>query len=120
MRRTTLILAVAFVAAIAVAGSAHAQVTFTDPRFSAEVLFSLDAFEANGLTFSPDGRMFVWQRSGKVWIYKNGAVLPTPFFDLGTEINVSLDDGLLGVAIDRNFAANGWVYLLYTFAGGGS
>jgi glucose/arabinose dehydrogenase len=94
--------------------------TFTDPRFAAEPLFNLQPFEPNGLAFAPDGRLFVWQRSGQVWIYKNGILLPDPFVDLRSEINPTLDDGLLGLTFDPNFTINGQVYLLYTHISGGS
>ncbi|HUN80192.1 MAG TPA: hypothetical protein VMV81_01660, partial [Phycisphaerae bacterium] len=34
--------------------------------------------QAVGLTFAPDGRMFIWEKAGKVWIYQDGALLLTP------------------------------------------
>src|SRR5262245_3391309 len=117
--RACVVLLVLVATAVLGAGEAYGQ-TFTDPRFSTEVLFRLEPFEPNGLGFSPDGRLFVWQRSGLVWVYKNGALQPDPFIDIRANINPTLDDGLLGLTFDPDFALNGYVYLLYTHISGGS
>ena len=70
--------------------SARAQ-TFADPGFSTEVVTTLPEFSPVGLTFAPDGRMFIWQRDGVVRIFKNGALLPAPFIDIGSQVNQFLD-----------------------------
>lgn len=67
---------------------------------------------ATTFSFSPDGRIFILERTGKVKIFKNGQVLPTPFVDLpsaGTG-----DRGLIGIAFDPDYANNKWVYFWYT------
>src|SRR5262245_16981401 len=92
--------------------------TFTDPLFVSETVASLPAFTPVGLTFAPDGRIFIWQKSGIVRIVKNGALLPTPFLDIQSKVNRCLDRGLLGLALDPSFSANRYVYLLYTFESG--
>ena len=96
----------------------HAQGTFTDPGFIAETVVHLPPFTAVGLAFAPDGRMFIWEKSGVVRIVKNGELLATPFIDISSRVNQVLDRGLLGLAIDVNFSSNGYVYLLYTFEEG--
>jgi aldose sugar dehydrogenase len=70
------------------------------------------------LSFAPDGRLFVAERSGRVRI-----------FDLATstsELALTLDDvfrqgeaGLLGLALAPDFAATRLVFLYYTAAVGG-
>ncbi|MGQ0629111.1 MAG: PQQ-dependent sugar dehydrogenase [Phycisphaerales bacterium] len=70
--------------------------------------------EATGLTFDDDGRMFVWEKAGRVHIVENGVRLPTPLIDLRQEVNPWRDFGLLGFALDPHFHENGYVYLLYT------
>ena len=65
--------------------------------------------------FLPDGRALITEQSGIVRVYKNGAVLPTPFIDIHNHVNAYWDHGLLGIAVDPNFAVNGYVYLLYTY-----
>jgi glucose/arabinose dehydrogenase len=90
-------------------------ITFNDQGFSSETVLTLPAFSIVGATFAPDGRIFVWQREGVVRIYKNGQLLPTPFVDITPEVNIGGDRGLLGLAVDPNFAQTGYVYLLYVF-----
>ncbi|HYM14676.1 MAG TPA: PA14 domain-containing protein, partial [Dehalococcoidia bacterium] len=75
---------------------------------------------ASGLTlptafaFAPDGRIFIALKDGPVRIVKNGVLLATPFYTV-TPLNNYHDRGLLGIALDPNFAVNGYVYLSYTY-----
>ena len=69
--------------------------------------------EAVGLTFAPDGRMYVWERAGRVWIVENGVKSATPFLDISQEVGGWRDFGLLGFALHPDFYNNGHVYLLY-------
>jgi glucose/arabinose dehydrogenase len=89
--------------------------TFADSRFGAETVVTLPAFTPVGVTFAPDGRMFIWQKNGIVRIYKNGVLLGEPFLDISSKVNNFHDRGLLGFALDPNFATNGYAYLFYTY-----
>lgn len=60
----------------------------------------------------PDGRIFVTQQGGALRIIKNGALLPTPFTTVTT--TSSGERGLLGIAIDPNYAVNRFIYVYYT------
>jgi len=64
------------------------------------------------MEFSPDGRLFVTEKAGKLMIIKNGALLTTPFLSLS--VNNSGERGLLGIAFDPNFGTNKFVYVYYT------
>ncbi len=57
-------------------------------------------------------RVYGWEASGKVWIVEDGVRLPQPLVDISSEIGPEL--GLLGFALDPDFQANGYLYLLYT------
>ena len=46
---------------------------------------------------------------------KNGSVLSTPFINLTSRVNNYWDRGLLGMAVDPNFATNGYVYFYYVY-----
>ena len=70
--------------------------------------------EAVGITFTPSGRMFVWERTGKVWIIDQANPVTTPFLDIGPEVLAWRDHGMLGFALHPNFEQNGFVYLLFT------
>jgi uncharacterized repeat protein (TIGR02543 family) len=67
--------------------------------------------EAVGLTFNSTGKMFVWERPGKVWVVVNGQ--RQQLLDIGEEVGAWEDQGLLGFALDPNFDTNGYMYLLY-------
>lgn len=69
--------------------------------------------EAVGITFASDGRMFVWERGGRIWIVENGIKSSQPFLDISDEVGGWRDFGLLGVALHPDFYNNGYVYLLY-------
>jgi glucose/arabinose dehydrogenase len=68
------------------------------------------------VVFLPDGRKFVVEKAGIVWVMTPaGAKLVTPFLDINAEVRGSIGDlGLLGVAIDPDYSTDPWVYLTYT------
>jgi glucose/arabinose dehydrogenase len=67
---------------------------------------------ATAMAIAPDGRIFVTLQDGSLRVVKNGALLPTPF--LTVTVDAAGERGLLGVALDPNFAANNFVYIYYT------
>ena len=69
--------------------------------------------EVAGLTFDENGRAYVWERAGRVWIVENGIKHATPLIDIHDEVGGWRDFGLLGFALHPNFAQNGWIYLFY-------
>jgi glucose/arabinose dehydrogenase len=68
--------------------------------------------------FLPDGRNLVVQSGGTVWtILADGTQYPTPFVNLESEVAAVQDLGLLGAAVDPDFAlgpSHRWIYLGYT------
>jgi len=65
------------------------------------------------LTFAPDGRLFFTERTGAVRVIQNGQLLPEPWAVLpAARLG---EGGLLGLALDPQFATNGFVYLYYTY-----
>ncbi len=82
--------------------------------------FVIDAVASNftlptAFTFLPDGRILIAEQTGLVWVYKNGAILPTPLIDLRGRVNAYWDRGLIGMTADPNFASNGYLYFLYVY-----
>jgi glucose/arabinose dehydrogenase/PKD repeat protein len=74
------------------------------------------------LAFAPDGRMLIAQQTGELLVYRAGAPAPALALDLksagpnGTSlVCANLERGLLGVAVDPEFAQNGVIYLYYTW-----
>lgn len=70
----------------------------------------------SALAFIPDGRILVCQETGQLRVVKNGSLLATPAITLS--VNSSGERGLIGVAVDPNFATNHYIYLYYTHTSG--
>ncbi len=66
-----------------------------------------------GATFDANGRMYVWEKAGRVWIVENGVKLNPPLIDISQEVGDWRDHGCLGFALDPNFLTNGRIYLMY-------
>ena len=69
--------------------------------------------EAVGVTFSAAGRMFVWERPGRIWFRDPGETNFTQLLDISEEVGDWGDAGCLGFAVDPQFQVNGNIYLLY-------
>jgi glucose/arabinose dehydrogenase len=48
-------------------------------------------------------------------VYEHGALLTTPALDISGKVCTNGGRGLLGVAVDPNFATNNYIYLYYTY-----
>ncbi len=59
-----------------------------------------------------NGDIYIGEQGGMVLDYHNGALLPTPVLTLNV-FSVG-ETGLLGLALDPNFATNGYIYVSYT------
>ncbi|MEO8503283.1 MAG: PQQ-dependent sugar dehydrogenase [Acidobacteriota bacterium] len=81
--------------------------------FSEQILTSaLSAPTAMAIAPDPDNRVFVTQQGGALRVIKNDVLLATAFTTLTVDSNG--ERGLLGVALDPNFATNHFLYLYYT------
>jgi glucose/arabinose dehydrogenase len=71
--------------------------------------------EPTSVVFSPDGRVFVAEKSGVIKVF-DGVTDTTPqvFADLSREVYNYWDRGLLGMALDPAFPARPYIYVLYT------
>jgi glucose/arabinose dehydrogenase len=69
-----------------------------------------------GITHAGDGsgRLFILEQAGRIRIFKNGALLATPFLDLTGRISSGGEQGLLGLAFPHDFASKGYFYVNYT------
>ncbi len=67
------------------------------------------------MRFAPDGRVFVAEKPGAIKVFDGlGDTTPTTFANLRTQVNHNWDRGLLGLALDPDFPAKPFVYVLYT------
>jgi glucose/arabinose dehydrogenase/PKD repeat protein len=84
----------------------------TPPAGFSSVLVSSQWNEAVGITFNNNGqKMFVWERTGKVWVVENEQ--KKLLLDISQEVGGWHDHGLLGFALHPQFDQNGYFYLFY-------
>lgn len=65
-----------------------------------------------GLAFLPDGRMLVTERPGRLRIVATNGNLSAPIMGV-PEVFARGQGGLLDVAVDPDYATNGWIYFSY-------
>jgi glucose/arabinose dehydrogenase len=72
--------------------------------------------QPTSVRFSPDGRIFVAEKSGLIKVFDGiGDNTATVFADLRTKVHNFWDRGLLGLALDPEFPAKPFVYVVYTY-----
>jgi len=67
------------------------------------------------LAVAPDGAVFFVEREGRLKRYDPASASTSLVAQL--EVSTVQEDGLLGIALDPDFAGNGWLYLFYSPAG---
>ena len=71
------------------------------------------------LTHVGDGRLFIVEQRGVIWVMRDGVVEPEPFLDIRDRVNSSaFEQGLLGLAFDPEYSRSGYFYVNYTDSGG--
>jgi glucose/arabinose dehydrogenase len=71
------------------------------------------------IRFSPDGRVYVAEKSGQIFEYDNiRDTSGTRIADLRTNVHNFWDRGLLGLALDPGFPDQPYLYVLYTHDAG--
>jgi glucose/arabinose dehydrogenase len=76
--------------------------------------------ELDGLTYAtqPVGetsRLFVLQRTGRIFLIENDSLVSDPFLDLRDRVGAAgIEQGLLGLAFHPEYAANGRFFVYYT------
>ena len=63
-------------------------------------------------------RLFVVEKGGVIRIVKDGVLLPAPFLDISPLVSAGGEQGLLSMAFDPSYAANGRFYIDYTNVNG--
>ncbi len=63
-----------------------------------------------------DGRLFVVEQGGRIWIVEEGVKRATPFLDLSGRVLCCGERGMLGLAFAPDHATSGVFYVFYTRA----
>ncbi len=61
-----------------------------------------------------DGRIFVVDLIGRIWVMKNGVIQTTPFLDIANKVVAGGERGLFSVAFHPQYATNHFFYVYYT------
>jgi glucose/arabinose dehydrogenase len=69
--------------------------------------------EPTDLAFAADGRIFIAERAGRVRVFRDGRLLPSPAATL-RDVLATDRDGLLAIALDPDFVRMQFVYVVYT------
>ncbi len=85
------------------------------PNFTNETVVS-GLNEPTDLVFAPDGRLFISERTGKIKVVQPGASAAgsAPLIDVPSIYAVTDERGILAIALDPQFATNGYLYVHYT------
>lgn len=60
------------------------------------------------------GRLFVVEKTGRIWILRNGKRAAEPFLDISKSVSTNSERGLLGLAFSQSFGEDGAFYVDYT------
>ncbi len=82
------------------------------PQGFIDSLIGADLASPVAIDFAPDGRTFVTEQGGRIRVIDGGRTALMPFATLTVDSNG--ERGLLGIAVDPNFAQNNFVYVYYT------
>lgn len=75
--------------------------------------------QPTGLAFTPDGRLLITEKPGRLRIYTS-SLQGTPALDISSKICQESERGLLSVAVDFEFTRNNYIYVFYTYNKPGS
>ena len=106
---TAIVLAVAFLAAGGVAAAA------TYPAGFQEVTLAPGLAAPSGVAWTPDGRMLIIEREGRLKVVAPGSTTATTILDISARVAAFDDQGLLGIAVDSQYTTNHFIYLAYTY-----
>lgn len=87
-------------------------------RLPAELELVVDGLDSPVFVTTAPGdfedRLFVVEQGGLVRIVESGTLLSEPFLDLTAEVTAGGEQGLLGLAFDPAYGANGFFFVNYT------
>lgn len=69
--------------------------------------------------WTPDGTLLVIEKAGRLWSVSGWGTEPRLVLDISDHVNAHVERGLLGLAVDKDYTDNRYVYLLYNHDAGG-
>jgi glucose/arabinose dehydrogenase len=83
------------------------------PEFSERVIAE-GLQQPTDFVFTPDGRIFILEKAGRVRLVRDGALQPDPILDISARVDTEVERGLVGICLHPTFATTGWIYLYYS------
>jgi glucose/arabinose dehydrogenase len=84
-----------------------------DPNFvETKVVTGVTTFTGMAWATDASHRLFALRKIGEVRVIENGKLLPTPFATI--PVVTTSECGAIGIAVDPDFASNGYVYVFVT------
>jgi glucose/arabinose dehydrogenase len=105
--------AVGFVGIALIVGVGSARAATLPTGFEERTVAS-GLSQPTSIAWAPDGRMFIAQQYGKVFVLTTTGSL-VQLLDIGNHVNKDSDRGLEGIAVDSDFANNHYLWLLYVY-----
>ena len=99
--------------ALSAAVPAQARQVVVRDGFADESVATIVAPSA--LAVVPDGRLLIASQYGQLYVYRDGALQDPAALDLSDRICAYRERGLVGLAVDPQFADNHYIYLSYSF-----
>ena len=110
--KVTLTAIVLVLAILATAGLAAAA---TYPAGFQEITLAPGLAAPAGVAWTPDGRMLIIEREGRLKVVAPGSTTATTILDISARVAAFDDQGLLGIAVDSQYTTNHFIYLAYTY-----
>ncbi|GJM37310.1 MAG: hypothetical protein DHS20C19_06770 [Acidimicrobiales bacterium] len=116
-RGVSLLALVALLAGIlTVVGNDRGEAATLPGGFVEEVVASTSISSITALDFLPDGRLLVTEKRGRIKIVDpNDPTSSTTVLNIQTIVNHAADRGLIGLAVDPNFATTERVFIAYSY-----
>ena len=78
-------------------------------------IIAIDLFVPWAIDISKEGKLYVTERSGNIWMMKDGKFLPEPLITFEPPFISQGEGGLMGIALDPNFLLNHFIYVMHSY-----
>jgi glucose/arabinose dehydrogenase len=90
------------------------QPTLIPPDFAVAFVGEIGNSAGSKMAIAKDGRIFISEKVGRIWIIEDGVKQETAFLDMFATTPSFWEYGFFGMIFDPDFDTNGWFYLFYT------
>jgi glucose/arabinose dehydrogenase len=103
----SLVLAIGFLTSGALFGA-----TYSLPGFS-EKLIAQGLDQPTDFAVTPDGRILIVEKAGRVRLVSDGVLQTAPALDHTLKTDTAIERGFVGICLHPAFETTGWIYIYY-------